>query len=151
MIVRDATLQDVETLLELSKEMHAESRYSVFSYDQEKVRALIEHLILSEDGIAIVSVDDKTITGALLAIISEHFFGHDKTSGDFGVFVSNINRRTKAGMMLVKEYKRKAIEAGVKDIGLGTTTGYEPELVGKLYEMIRFEKVGGNYRMRVEM
>lgn len=149
MKIRDATETDIPALLELSQAMHSESRYRKFNYDPEKVIALMRNLMSGDFGILIVAENSGRIIGGLMAMVIEHFFGHDKSSADFALFVIPSSRGSVAAILLIKEYIRQAKEKGAVDIGIANTTGYESEIVGKFYEKMGFIKVGGNYRLEV--
>lgn len=149
MSIRDATLSDISSILELSEAMHQESRFKVFSYDKEKMRALITTLITNDYGIVIV-MDDNGIVGGIMAIVSEHYFGRDKMASDLALFVWQDSRSTKVAMKLIKEYIIQAKEKDAVDICISNTTGYKSESVGRFYQMLGFNRVGGNYCLEVD-
>lgn len=144
MSIRNATLSDIPSILELSEAMHRESRFKLFDYDKEKVTQLLTTLINNEYGIVIV-VDDDGILGGIMGIVSEHYFGRDKMASDLALFVQQDSRGTKIAIKLIKEYIVQATAKGAVDICISNTTGYEPESVGRFYQMLGFNRVGGNY------
>lgn len=146
-MIRKATENDIEDILSLGRMMHAESRYSRFDYSESKYRTLVTHII--DNGIALVAEIDGKIAGVFLGFIRDHFFGHDLQSGDFVQYVVPEHRGGMTGVRLIKEYVKAAKEAGVKDIGIGITTGISVQRVGELYGRIGFDLVGYNYSMRV--
>ena len=140
MRVRNATETDIPILLKMSKLMHNEGRYVKFDYNEDKVNDLIRFLL--KDGIVLV-VEDVKVIGGFMGMVTEHFFGHSKSSVDFGVYVLKESRHSKAAMLLIKEYVKQAKDKGATDIGIGNTMGS----VGGLYEKMGFSLVGGLYRL----
>jgi len=147
-MIREATIDDIPRLLELAVIMHLESRYKRFDFSEKKVSTLLEQLISNENGIVLVAGTGH-IVGGILAIVAEHFFGHDKSSGDFALFVDPEHRNFRTVAQLIKAYINKARELGAVDIGVGNTSGYKIDEVGRLYETMGFTKVGGNYRIEI--
>ena len=144
MNIRSAIESDIPSILELAKIMHDESRFRIFNYNKEKMEVLITNLITNDCGILILAEENKLL-GGIMGIVAEHYFGHDKSASDLGLFVNPDNRNSKIGIRLIKEYINKAKEKGAVDILIRNTTGYKFEYVGKLYKAMGFNKIGGNY------
>ncbi len=147
MIIRNALESDTKDILRMAKLMHEESRYKIFNYDDKKIEKLISFLITDDSGILLVAESDNKLIGGIMAMVIEHFFGHDKSSVDFVLFVEPDYRDSKTAMLLIKRYINQARGKGAVDIGIGNSTG--PATIGKLYERMGFTLVGGNYRLEV--
>ncbi len=144
MIIRSAIESDIPDILKMAKTMHSESRFRNFDFNEEKLSSVAISMINSEFGILLVA-EDKKIFGGIMGIVAEHYFGHDKTASDLGLFVNPDKRNSKAVIGLIKTYISKAKEMGAVDIMISNTTGYEYKSVGRLYEHIGFTQIGGNY------
>ena len=92
-MIRNATTEDLPRLLELGEAMHAESRYSIMSFDREKVAGLLTTLMTTDTGFLMVAETDGRIIGGFAGIVSEHWFSHDKLASDIALFIEQEFRR----------------------------------------------------------
>ena len=148
--ITEATIDDIETLVNLGEEMHKESRFKTFSYSPEKVYSLIQWLINDPDGILLVAKDDDKIIGGFIGGVSETYYGFDKYSFDCAIFVLPDRRKSKAGYLLIKEYIKQAKSRNVKEIRIGTTTNIDPYAFDSFIKKMGFECVGYNYKMGLD-
>lgn len=144
-MIREATQNDVERLLELGTQMHKESRYSIFDFDPEKLRWHIRTVIDHDHGMLFVYEKDGVILGAVMGWIEEQYFGHDKLLCDLALFVEPDKRGAMAGAALIKKFIEYGKEQGVAQIILSNSTGVDKERVAKLYERLGMEHVGFVY------
>lgn len=144
MIIRNATLLDITSIVEMAKLMHSQSRFKRFNYDKEKMKELVTNLINNESGILIV-MEDVSLVGGIMGIVAEQYFGRDKAATDLGLFVQPDSRNAKIAIKLITEYIKQAKDKGAIDVCIGNSTGRELELVGKLYESLGFKMMGGVY------
>lgn len=145
-MLRDAIIADYPTLLDMAEEMHAESRFARFNFDRMKLTGVFD--LARERGFFKVAEDkDRAIIGAMVAMAWEMWFGRDLQSSDMGLFVLPGKRGGIAAAQLVDAYVEWARSKGCAEIGIGTTTGVNTELAGRLYESRGFERVGAVYRM----
>jgi GNAT superfamily N-acetyltransferase len=125
-MIRHATHSDINALLPLAAAMHAESRFHALDFDQNKMRALFEHLVLA---------------GGL----AQDFFGNTVAAFEYGVYVAPTRRGSMDGVRLVKTYLAWARGRGAVYINMGVTTGVTTDRTGALYERLGARKVGDLY------
>lgn len=136
-MIREARHEDVETLLALAREMHAESpRYSVLAFSDDKVRGLFRRLIDSPDGLLLVADHGERIVGGLAAAILPHWFSDDLFASDLGVFLLPGCRGGMTAVRLVKAYIEWAKFRGALTIQLGISTGVQVDETAALYRRL---------------
>lgn len=146
-MIRNATEKDLDRMVELGKNMHAESKYSVYNFDAEKLRNYLFTCIWHDEGIALIAEHDGEIVGGFVGWAHEQYFGHDKVAVDLALFVDPDKRGAMAGAMLIKKFIEVAKEKGAAQIVISNSTGVDKERVGKLYEKMGMEHVGYVYSL----
>lgn len=144
--IRTATEADIPLIGDLGRMMHFESRYAKFDFNPGKWERLLRVVI--PQGLTFVAEDSKGAVGVFVGIMAEHFFGDDLTSHDLITYVLPESRG-RVGVLLTKEYIRRAKALGVRDIHIGISTGLQPDRVGRFYEKLGFSHIGGGYAMEV--
>jgi GNAT superfamily N-acetyltransferase len=149
MKVRTITEADIPVLVDMGAKAHEESKYKGLSFSVDKCTELCHRLIGDSNLLCVVAVKEDMIVGILAASANPTYFSCDRTASDILIYVLPKHRGSWAFFVLCSEYLRWAKESGAKIIFLSNTTGYEPEKVGKLYQKLGFEQVGGIYRQEV--
>ena len=144
--IRTATEADIPLIGDLGRMMHFESRYAKFDFNPGKWGNLLRVVI--PQGLTFVAEDRKGVVGVFVGIAAPHFFGDDLTSHDLITYVLPESRG-RIGVLLTKEYIRRAKALGVRDIHIGISTGLQPDRVGRFYEKLGFSHIGGGYAMEV--
>lgn len=151
MIIRDANLNDSSQLLELGIKMHAESpRFSQFSFDSGKTLNLINNLIMMQMGITVVVVDGEKIVGMMGGMVLEHFFSKDLHACEYVVFMDKEYRFGGAAIKMIREFEKRAIALGAKEISLGISTELFTERTQALYEKLGYKLSGVSTIKRIE-
>lgn len=146
-MIRYAEEKDLDRLVELGKQMHAESKYAIYNFDSAKLRNHLWSGIWHDDGILIVSEKDGEIIGGFYGWMSEQYFGNDKVAVDLALFVQQDKRGAMAGALLVKRFIEIAKEKGAAQIVISNSTGVDKDRVGQLYEKLGMEHVGYVYSL----
>lgn len=141
-MIRNATHDDIPTMIALGEAMHAESRYGRFPWNSGKVAALIASLIDSDDGLALVAEEDGQIIGGILAAIEDSFFGPARFACEFAVFVRPDARGGMTAARLLRVYAQWARKRGAHLVQAGITTGVATESSARLYSAVGFQPVG---------
>lgn len=143
-MIRDATHVDIPTMLALGRQMHAESRYAAFPWNDAKVDALLRTLIDSDDGLALVAEKGGELIGGFLGAAFDHWCTDARQSSDFAMFVTPEHRGGMVGLRLLRRYAAWAAGRGVPPglIGCGITTGVDLAASTRLYQACGFEHVG---------
>mgnify|MGYP000918724954 CR=1 FL=1 len=149
-MIRNATHEDVNRMVELGALMHAESKFRAYSFDPWKLAATIGALIDGEDGIAIVAEEDGEIVGGFIGFLSEHYFGRDKASYDLALFLQPEHRVGTLAMRLIRAYIKVAKEKGASEVVIANSTGVAKERVARLFEHAGFKHDGFVFSMNVK-
>lgn len=133
-MIREARHDDIEALLALAKEMHAESpRYSLLRFSADKVTGLFRRLIDSPDGLLLVADSGGEISGAIAAMVTPHWFSDDLVSTDIGLFMLPRHRGGMTAVRLMRGYIEWAKFKGALQIQAGISTGVQVEEAAALY------------------
>lgn len=129
MLVRDATQNDIDAVMEMGRAMHAESPHlSGLDYDEAKVLDLIKFLIDNPAaGGVLVAETAGRIVGMVLFVVAEHFFGKDRYAADLCVYLRPENRGGTGFLRLIRAFETRADQMGVSEKLLGISTGVHPE------------------------
>lgn len=143
-MIREATHADIPIMLALGQEMHEESRYAAHPWNASKVHTLLQGLIDSADGLALVAERDGRAVGGFIGMAADHWCTDARQSFDLALFVLPEHRGTLVGARLLRRYAAWASSRGVPDdlIGCGITTGVDLASSTRLFEAVGFAHVG---------
>lgn len=144
-MIRHATLADVERLAELARDMHAESRFRDLNFNLDKVVVLFAGLVEEENGLLLAAERDGALVGFIAGGIGEDYFGDDKFSFEYGVYVVPEHRGSMAGPHLAREFLRWSDERCARYKNMAITTDITTERTGALYERLGGKDVGKLY------
>lgn len=148
MRVRSATLDDLPAMIALGAQMHAESVYAPFDYDEEKLHALGVRYVENPDWCFAGVCEDAhgRLLGMHLGFISEYYFGRDLIATDLLLFVDPCKRGSLAAALLVKAFEEWAFAKGAREVCPGSSTMVAPERTAKLYERLGYTVVGNLFK-----
>lgn len=146
-MIRRATKEDIPAVIELGRGMHAECWARWMPYAPDRVAAVLHELV--NNGFLWVHEHGAEIDGAMAGFVAECWYAGVKIAGEFGLYVKPDIAGGIIAMRLVKQFVQWATEQGAQEITLGITTGVSMDETGRLYERLGFERVGGNYKMRI--
>lgn len=149
-MIREATTDDIGVMLNLGAEMHAESRYTRFTWNDAKVHRLLETLIASDDGLALVAEREGRVVGGFLGAAFDHWCTDARQSSDFALFVLPEHRGGLIGLRLLRRYAAWARSRGVADdlIACGITTGVDLAASTRMFDLCGFQHSGNLFTFR---
>lgn len=143
MKIRPACPDDLAELVELGRQMHAESpRFSKLGFDTFKVHALLATAMNDPRYFLMVADNDGELVGGLAGFMAPHWFSQDEVAQDLALFVNPDRRGGMAAVRLVKEFVTWAESKSAKLIGLGISTGVLVEETAQLYRTIGLKQFG---------
>lgn len=145
--IRPALEADLDRMVELGRQMHAESWYSHMPFDPAILRRTIAHLI--QVGFAWVHESAGEVDGGMIGLMAPSWFGPGYIACDLAVFVTQDKRGGLAAYRLAEAFIQWAGKRGVLEINLAISTNVLPERLGALYQRMGFTKVGGVYKLRM--
>lgn len=151
MQVRPVEHDDIAVCIELGKAMHLESRYRDYEFNQAKIENLISATFTQQDMCSMfVAEEDGVIIGLLIGICAEYWFGTDKQTADLAIYVIPEKRGSSAVGRLIRIYEKWAVGIGVKEVGVSTSTGVQPERTGRLFERLGYAPTAYTYSKRIK-
>ncbi|WP_186187909.1 GNAT family N-acetyltransferase [Burkholderia gladioli] len=142
-MIRDATVDDIPSLVELGARMAAESpRYRRLAFSGEKLAALFTRLIEWEDGFLMVAEHDGEQVGVMAACVLEHWMSTDRVASEFGLFVLPEHRGRPSALRLARAYQSWARTRGAREITFGISTGVHVEQTARFYRAIGLVDAG---------
>lgn len=150
MLVRAATLEDLDTLVYWGKRLTDESpRFKNQGFSAERAEKLFAHLIDKLGSILIVMDHYMNPVGGLIGVLDTDWRTGQMLAFEQGIYVLPEYRNTGAASDLIETFKVWAEMNGADRIQVGTITGIYAERTVKLYESLGFELVGYVLEMEV--
>lgn len=144
-MIRAATIDDIPALISLGYRMHSESVYAPYSFNEAKVRKVLD-VLMAGSGCVFVFERGGVILGYFLGILTEHWFGDSTLAADLALYVVPEHRGGPAAVGLLRAYMNWARLVGADDVQIAQSTGVGMERVGHLYQRLGFQPVGGIFK-----
>ncbi|MEX5402271.1 GNAT family N-acetyltransferase [Proteus mirabilis] len=143
MLVRPATLEDLDTLVYWGKRLTDESpRFKNQGFDEKRARNVFAYLIDKHSSIMIVMDEYQNPVGTLIGALDTDWRTGQKLAYEQGLYVLPEYRKSGAASDLIETFKVWADMNKADRIQVGTITGIYAERTVKLYESLGFELVG---------
>lgn len=148
--VRLADIPDIDALCELGRELLEQSVYAGIKPDEYKFKTLLAGLMGSKNGtVLVVTDDDNQPQGFLLGMVDELFFSREKYATDLAVYARKAYRQYVPAMYR-RFVKWASNRPKVVQISMGISSGIgDAERIGRMYELMGFDRTGGLYARRV--
>lgn len=149
-IVRDATEEDLDQLVEIARDVLKESpTYTHMEFDKEKSAWYLMKAITREPNwfIKVVALKDGEIAGFILAICETSIFGHDKLAYDVTIMVPEMHRGRclKQLITIIYAYKEWALKEGAKVVKMGVSSMINIEKAELFFDKLGFKKIGSQH------
>lgn len=139
--IRQGDTDDIPLLIELGRKMHKESpRFRNMDYSEAKLIQLGK--AVADQGGMFIAEYDGQITGMMIGMVTEHFFGYDLMAMDFVFYVDQDHRGGTIGLRLIKKFEAWAKALGARVITLGISTEIEAKRTGELYRRFGYRDAG---------
>jgi len=150
MKVRRASKADIEQVVALGVQMHAEGAYAFLPFDPERARAFVAESIEEEEQCLWVAEEAGAVVGMLAGSVSEYYFCSELVACDLVFYVERRHRRGSAAVRLIGAFREWAREQGARELALATSLGVPGDRAGQFYERLGFTRVGGVYKQRLD-
>jgi GNAT superfamily N-acetyltransferase len=143
-MIREATHDDVDSIVELGVSMHRESNFAPIQYCPENTAQSIHGLIESDRGFVAVSVHDGSVSGFIIAVAFPAWFGNgrDLIASDMVLYVMPERRRGTSAVFLASAFKDWALARGVRQVRAGTAAGPAGQAANAIYDHLGFKQAG---------
>jgi GNAT superfamily N-acetyltransferase len=139
-VIRGASLDDVDELLRLGRQMHAESEMP-YAFNAGKLRGLIERMLVQPHlGIVLVAERDGAIIGFMGGMVAPHFFSDAMVATDFALYVEPEHRGGMTGASLIKAFEKRAFQLGAWECCPGVSVDINAEQAVELYERLGYKR-----------
>lgn len=150
MLVRAATLEDLDTLVDWGKRLTNESpRFKKQGFDEKRVRNVFAYLIDKHGSILIVTDEYSNPVGTLIGALDTDWRTGQTLAYEQGLYVLPEYRKSGAASDLIETFKVWADMNKADRIQVGTITGIHADRTVSLYESLGFELVGYVLEMEV--
>lgn len=142
-MIRPATHDDIEGLIELGRAMAAESpQFSRMPYSPSKVRTMLLALIDSPRGFVRVADEGGQLVGVMVGACTEHWACDGLAAFDLALFVPTTRRGGMQAARLLRAFADWSRELGAHIATAGISTGINPEQADRLYLGLGFKRLG---------
>ena len=140
-MIRQATLEDVDRVVEMGGRFAAETAYKDFiSVDPERLQEMVTRLIESDGAVIFVSGSDATLTGMIGIVIYEHMWSGEPTAFELVWWVEPEARGD--GVRLLRAAEAWAREKGIEKMQMVAPN----RKVGGFYERCGYAPVETSYQ-----
>ena len=145
-IIRDATNDDLEILLDLGSKMLAESIEPYPEIDREQARKYLEVAVSMPDFFLMAIAEEEIPIGMMTAVAGPYCFSPTLRSASDLLFVLPEYRGGRAAVKLVQKYKDWADGIGTASDTMSVATGVSPERTGRFFKLMGFRPMEMMYR-----
>lgn len=140
-MIKVATLADLDLLVELGAQMHAEAVFRSISYAPEKVRRDLAGLI-NGAGVVFVAERDGRVIGGMAGAVTEYWFSHELVGVDRAFFIEPSSRNGITALRLIAAIEAWSKSLGAREQHLAITSGVNVEATSKLCELAGYRNAG---------
>lgn len=148
MLVAPFSPADIEEVIVLARQSHAESRFAPIAFDEHKVREGMRRMAAQPAGsncAIVVRNHGGRLVGYLAGTIEEYFFSHARVASSVFLFVDPRERGGLAAVKLVLAFRRWAQNRGAAELYVGIASGVTTERTGRFLQRLGLQHTGGNY------
>lgn len=152
-MIRKATEWDALVCLEMGKNYIEEVQDFVgLPYEDELAVGNMLNALHDPRQLFILSLDSKgNAAGMLWAFCGPMLpWSSASVAVDQIVYVRPEKRGTKHGLLLIKAYEEWANDLGAKEVRLSIASGIHEEKSGRLYEKLGYNRLGSQFRRRIQ-
>lgn len=130
------TLKDIA--LKLGNEMHLESRFKKYNFDNNKIVRLLEN---SNVFCKIAFIDNKPV-GFFIGVIQQMWFSDEKAGYDLALYIDKEHRGGMTAVRLIKEFEKYCKENNCVTINLNAGAEIANKSAKRLYEKLGYNEYG---------
>lgn len=140
--IRPAQETDLDAIVRLGADMHAESTYADMDYDGDQFFFFLSHLLDMPNSEVFVADAYGDVQGMLACSAVKSFFGKDLGAVEYLWYVTPDFRQTGLGCDLLTAYVDWAKAQGVKRIQAGNSAGMPDDVYVKLLSSVGLQRAG---------
>lgn len=133
-------------IVDLGREMAMESRFARLGYDLHKAADHATRMLIDPSFIGFGVFESGNLVGFISGVCGEHLpFSRAVVSHQQLLYIQPAHRGPWLAARLIQAFLEEASARRSVDDTFSNGTGYEPERVGKLFEICGLSRVGGLY------
>ena len=150
-MIRQWEKKDLDQIIELGTLMWKEGAYNYLSFDERKTRDTINYLMDNPFiGMGWVAEKDNKIIGGIIVHLTKFFFSEEMTCSDLALYIDPKERTSlRIPIQLIKKAEEWAKIKGAKEFCPASSVRIKSESVAKLYEFLKYDKVGHLFKKRL--
>ena len=127
--------------------MHKETRFSVFSVNEERVReAVIQFISPAKDRFGRVLEAENRVVGCFFGHLSDLWFSNDLCGFDDVFYIGPEHRGGMSAARMVNDFERWCHSSGASAVLVGVSSGVMVDRTGAFLMRLGYERLGGIYR-----
>ena len=138
MKLRNPNEGDWEQVLPVARQLHAESWFRHFSFDDRYARQFFDACLYDPMFFAIVAEQEGAIAGFFAAAATRHIFGPDLYTCDLLFYLSPEHRGGMTATRMIRTYEAWCHIKKVKEIHIGVSSGINTERTASFYRRMGF-------------
>lgn len=144
MKIRTAKFNDITAIVIFGGTQHGKSSFKDLAFNRQLLRKNLREIIKGGNGDILLAVNKSgQIRGLLIA-------WHEPLLWNKRPYATDLHTvAEQGGDILIRAFKKWAIERNCCEIGMGTFNGKDEDRIEKLYNRLGFETVGKTYRMEL--
>lgn len=150
MRLRQATPDDVMTMVEIGRLVHAESRFAQFPYDEGKLQENLGALIVLQERrgshiCLLAENNDGKLIGCIIGALEEYFFTRSHSASSILLWVDPGYRGSAAALRLVQAFRNWGAKHGALEVCFPIASGVSIARTDRFLRRLGFHQTGGNY------
>lgn len=149
-MIRSARSEDIPSLLQLGRRMHAESSYRDLVFSERHLSGYLAMVLDTPSRYCIlVAEDSERLTGFLAGYLEPFIFGPEMVAHDTAFFVEPAKRGSTTAKRLIETFRAWARSHGARELCLGISSGISTDRIGRFYERLGLSRTGHIYKQRL--
>lgn len=152
MKIRFAQQEDIPTVLAMGKRMLAESRFSHYGVNEEKLLSVITAMVSPTDKACIFLAERATgeIVGMLAGYVTDYFFCDAIVAQDRWFYVRPEYRGSSAAVKLLLTFRQWAQNRKADEFSINMSVGIDMARFNKFMTHLGFGCCGSNFSMSLK-
>ena len=137
---------DLDRLMELAAEMHADSVYADYPLNVGQTSHILTALIESPDAFTMGAVFDGELIGAYIGEVVSDLWAEVRIGIDHAFYVAKAHRGGAAGVRLIRSFEQWASQQGADVIRPVVYAGIDNDGVSQIMLRLGYEQAGAVFK-----
>jgi len=125
-------------VIELGHNMHSESRFRIFRFEDQKICQLLQQ----PNVFCVLAKQDEEYIGFFAGIITELWFGTEKAAYDLAFYIKPEHRGGFVSVRMIKAFEQWAKQQGCCTINVGSSAQISTDSARRLYTRLGYNECG---------